>query len=51
MLYKKTVEERLSILEEENVENTNEIYRISNTIDFLESRIKHLEDLVVGDGK
>lgn len=51
MLYKKTVEERLSLLEEENVENTNEIYHISNTIDFLESRIKHLEDLVVGDGK
>jgi hypothetical protein len=51
MIYKKTTEERLSILEEENVGNTNEIYRIANIIDFLESRIKHLEDIVVGDGK
>ena len=51
MIYKKTIEERLSILEEENITNTNEIYRIANIVDFLESRIKHLEDLVVGDGK
>jgi len=51
MIYKKTIEERLSILEEENIANTNEIYRIANIIDFLESRIKQLEDLVVGDGK
>jgi hypothetical protein len=51
MIYKKTTEERLSILEEENIANANEIYRIANIIDFLESRIKHLEDLVVGDGK
>jgi hypothetical protein len=48
---KKTIEERLDILEEENVGNTNEIYRIANIIDFLESRINQLEDLVVGDGK
>ena len=48
---KKTIEERLDILEEENVGNTNEIYRIANIIDFLESRIKQLEDIVVGDGK
>jgi hypothetical protein len=51
MIYKKTTEERLSILEEENIENTNEIYRLANIIDFLERRIKQLEDLVVGDGK
>lgn len=51
MIYKKTIEERLARLEEENIANTNEIYRIANIIDFLESRIKHLEDLVVGDGK
>jgi len=51
MIYKKTIEERLDSLEQENVGNTNEIYRLSNIIDFLESRIKHLEDLVVGDGK
>jgi polyhydroxyalkanoate synthesis regulator phasin len=51
MIYKKTTEERLSILEEENIANTNEIYRIANIIDFLERRIKQLEDLVVGDGK
>jgi len=51
MIYKKTIEERLSILEEENIANTNEIYRIANIVDFLESRIKQLEDLVVGDGK
>ena len=48
---KKTIEERLDNLEDENVGNTNEIYRLSNIIDFLESRIKQLEDLVVGDGK
>jgi hypothetical protein len=48
---KKTIEERLDNLEEENVGNTNEIYRIANIMDFLESRIKQLEDLVVGDGK
>jgi hypothetical protein len=48
---KKTIEERLDNLEEENVGNTNEIYRIANIIDFLESRINQLEDLVVGDGK
>jgi len=48
---KKTIEERLDNLEEENVGNTNEIYRIANIIDFLESRIKQLEDIVVGDGK
>jgi hypothetical protein len=48
---KKTIEERLDILEEENVGNTNEIYRIANIIDFLESRINQLEDIVVGDGK
>jgi hypothetical protein len=46
---KKTIEERLDSLEEENVGNTNEIYRIANIIDFLESRIKQLEDLVIGD--
>jgi len=46
---KKTIEERLDILEEENVGNTNEIYRIANIIDFLESRINQLEDLVIGD--
>jgi len=51
MIYKKTIEERLSILEEENIANTNEIYRIANIIDFLERRIKQLEDLVVSDGK
>jgi len=51
MIYKKTIEERLFILEEENIANTNEIYRIANIIDFLERRIKQLEDLVVGDGK
>ena len=51
MIYKKTIEERLDSLEQENVANTNEIYRLANIIDFLESRIKHLEDLVVGDGK
>ena len=48
---KKTIEERLDSLEDENVGNTNEIYRIANIIDFLESRIKQLEDIVVGDGK
>jgi hypothetical protein len=48
---KKTIEERLDNLEDENVGNTNEIYRIANIIDFLESRIKQLEDIVVGDGK
>jgi predicted DNA-binding protein len=48
---KKTIEERLDNLEDENVGNTNEIYRIANIIDFLESRINQLEDLVVGDGK
>jgi len=51
MIYKKTIEERLDSLEQENVGNTNEIYRLSNIVDFLESRIKQLEDLVVGDGK
>jgi hypothetical protein len=48
---KKTIEERLDSLEEENVGNTNEIYRLANIIDFLESRTKQLEDIVVGDGK
>jgi hypothetical protein len=51
MTDKKTIEERLDNLEDENVGNTNEIYRIANIIDFLESRIKQLEDIVVGDGK
>lgn len=51
MIYKKTTEERLARLEEENIANTNEIYRLANIVDFLESRIKHLEDLVVSDGK
>jgi hypothetical protein len=50
-LYKETLEERLAKLEEENVETTNELYRLAIIIDFLDIRIKKLEDLVIGDNK
>ena len=50
-LYKETIEERLAKLEEENIETTNELYRLANIIDFLDIRVKKLEDFVIGDGK
>lgn len=50
-LYKETLEERLAKLEDENVETTNELYRLAILIDFLDIRIKKLEDLVIGDNK
>jgi hypothetical protein len=50
-LSKETIEERLDTLEGENVETTNELYRLAIIIDFLDIRIKKLEDLVIGDNK
>jgi len=49
--YTNSILERLRDLERENIGASNELYRIANVIDFLESRIKHLEDLVIGDNK
>ena len=49
--YTNSILERLRDLERENIGTSNEQYRIANVIDFLESRIKHLEDLVIGDNK
>ena len=47
--YTNSILERLRDLERENIGTSNELYRIANVIDFLESRIKYLEDVIIGD--
>ena len=49
--YKPTIEERLAILEDENVETNNMLYELSIDIDMLKIRIQTLEDLIIGDDK
>jgi hypothetical protein len=46
-----TVHEKISELEHENIETTNSIYELYNTLDHLEIRIKQLEDYIIGDNK
>ena len=49
--YKPTIEERVAILEDENVETNNMLYELSIDIDMLKIRIQTLEDLIIGDDK
>ena len=49
--YKPSLEERLAILEDENVETNNMLYELSIDIDMLKIRIQTLEDLIIGDDK
>ena len=49
--YKPTIEERVAILEDENVGMTNELYELQIDIDMLKIKIQHLENLIIGDGK
>ena len=49
--YKPTIEERVAILEDENVETNNMLYELSIDIDMLKIRIQTLENLVIGDDK
>ena len=49
--YKPSLEERLAILEDENVETNNMLYELSIDIDMLKIRIQTLENLVIGDDK
>jgi len=45
------INNRLEYLEKENIENTNEIYALQNSLEMLELRLKKLEDLIIGDNK
>ena len=49
--YKPTIEERVAILEDENVETNNMLHELSIDIDMLKIRIQTLEDLIIGDDK
>jgi hypothetical protein len=49
--YKPSPEERLAILEDENIETNNMLYELSVDIDMLKIRIQTLENLIIGDGK
>ena len=49
--YKPSLEERLAILEDENIETNNMLYELSIDIDMLKIRIQTLENLVIGDDK
>ena len=44
--YKPSLEERLAILEEENIETNNMLYELSIDIDMLKIRIQTLENLL-----
>lgn len=47
--YESTMEERVSTLETRNVENIEEIRRLSGLLSTIEVRLNVLEDLVIGD--
>ena len=49
--YKPTIEERVAILEEENIDTNNMFYELQIDIDMLKIRIQTLEDLIIGDDK
>ena len=49
--YRPSPEERISKLEDENVETNNMLYELSVDIDMLKIRIQTLENLVIGDNK
>ena len=49
--YKPTIEERVAILEEENIDTNNMFYELQIDIDMLKERLKTLENLIIGDGK
>ena len=43
------IEERLKLLEEENIATTNELYRLENIIEMLALRLEKVEKIILDD--